>query len=175
MDGGKLAERAPEPRAPALSYRSCKFASSRDSPSGPAHPISAKHLLQPANSPLKHTTCFNLRSLHAMRRLRALEDVQVRELLERTHALVVGPHHLLVVEKHPALVRADVRDVMARVHARALVRHEGFQAVARREGSASPDLGRRRCGRGASGLLARVVWVREKPLDGPLRVGSLQI
>jgi hypothetical protein len=105
-----------------------------------------------------------------------LEHVQVRERTQRAHALVVRAHDLLVVEEDPAGVRADVRNVVARVHGRALVRDERLQAVARGRRRVSADLALRRlrgCG-GGGGLLAGVVRVREEPLDRTLRAPALR-
>jgi hypothetical protein len=102
-----------------------------------------------------------------------LEHVQVRERAQRTYALVVRAHDLLVVEEDPAGVRADVRDVVARVHGRALVRDERLQAVARGRRRVPADLALRR-GRGGGRILARVVRVREEPLDRALRAPALR-
>jgi hypothetical protein len=63
--------------------------------------------------------------------LHPLEEVQVREALERAHALRVRAHDLLVVKQHPLVTNAHVRDVMPRVHRGSLMADERLQAEAR--------------------------------------------
>ncbi len=63
---------------------------------------------------------------------RPYEEVQVRQLLQFLHALRVGFHNLLVIEKHPLVPLLHMRDVVPGVHRRSFVRDKGKKLVPRR-------------------------------------------
>ncbi len=69
---------------------------------------------------------------------RPYEEVQVRQLLQFLHALRVGFHNLLVIEKHPLVPLLHMRDVVPGVHRRSFVRDKGKKACTAQERPVSP-------------------------------------
>lgn len=107
---------------------------------------------------------------------RPYEEVQVRQLLQFLHALRVGFHNLLVIEKHPLVPLLHMRDVVPGVHRRSFVRDKGKKLVPRRNVLSPRDHSRKRSGRGGRCcvvVVSIVVWVAKQPLNSALQVSGL--
>ena len=61
--------------------------------------------------------------------LTLLENIQIRQLLQLMHTLLICLHHLLIVKHNPASVNTNMCDIMARVNAGSFVRDEGFEFI----------------------------------------------
>ena len=119
--------------------------------------------------------------------LHTLVHIQIRQLLQLAHALRIRLHDLLIIKQHPVLharllvPHPNMRDIVARMHRRALMRDERPQPILRRQPRRAADArrarrrppclglrGRARC------LFAAIIRMREEPLYSPLRVPSLK-